>query len=427
MPRYFRLVCAHDHEKLVEDLLQTQGYVFAQEPFSPLAYKLLEEPKALGGSVAAAFGLIYIQDRSSMLAPLFLRPPHGAMVLDMCASPGSKSGFLAQLVGQNGLVLANEPNERRLSTLRRNMAAMNLPQAVTCRHPGQSLPLAEASLPCIQLDPPCSGWGTVERNPRIREIWPEHKLKPLIGLQRALLRHAAKLLAPGGRLLYSTCTTNPAENQDQVLWSIDTLGLNATDLPALPGVSAATPTTGIHPWLQVQPDSDAGQGFFFAALTKSKLEGQGQVLENAASTGEKSRLPGQVVDVRNLPGHEFVAWGKLPPGEVFNFNGRVFFLHQKTAVFPGTLRWQGFELGRMHGKSFHLNTSLRKLLPEYRPGNGISTTDIRDLEALLQGRSLPLPAGLVDGARSGLVGLYWRELPLGWLKVKAGRCLWSPR
>lgn len=422
MPRYFRLVCLPEHEAMVEELLRAQGYVFAQEPFLPQARKLLEEPRPLGGSLAAAFGLIYIQDRSSMLAPLFLGPPPGTLVLDMCASPGSKTGLLAQLVGRSGLVLANEPNQRRMATLRHNLASMNLAQSATCRYPGQDLPLAGCGLTHIQLDPPCSGWGTVARNPRIREIWPDHKLKPLLGLQRELLRGAARLLAPGGRLLYSTCTTNPAENQEQVQWAVEKLGLEISILPDLPGVSEVFAGPKERHWMLVDSDVSEGQGFFFAALSRPGRKTGGE-----SSSPARRVLPGRTLDLRALPGHGAVAWENLPPGRAAEFNGRVFFLHQKTGLLPAELRWQGFELGRLQGGNLRLNTRLRLLLPDHAPGVGMNVHDMGELEALIQGQSLAVSAQPGRCAGSGCVGLYWRKLPLGWLTVKGGRCLWSPR
>ncbi|MBO4793461.1 MAG: RsmB/NOP family class I SAM-dependent RNA methyltransferase, partial [Deltaproteobacteria bacterium] len=99
--RSFRLVCPNDEQAMVEALLEAQGFAFEPAPFLPCARRLLAEPFPLGRSLAAFFGLIYIQDRSSMLPPLALSPQKGACVLDCCASPGSKTGLLAQLVGQN--------------------------------------------------------------------------------------------------------------------------------------------------------------------------------------------------------------------------------------------------------------------------------------------------------------------------------------
>lgn len=103
--RSFRLVCPPEQMPQVESLLRAQGYEFEPEPFSPFCRRLLCEPRPLGSSLAAFFGYIYIQDRSSMLPPLALAPRQGEAVLDMCASPGSKTGFLGQLTGPDGFVL----------------------------------------------------------------------------------------------------------------------------------------------------------------------------------------------------------------------------------------------------------------------------------------------------------------------------------
>ena len=116
-----------------------------------------------------------------MLPPLALGPQPGARVLDMCASPGSKTGLLAQLTGPHGLVLGNEPNSSRLATLRRNLQQLNLLQTVTCCCPGEQLPLPDASWDLILLDPPCSGWGTTDRHPSVLKLWnvPHQRTQPV--------------------------------------------------------------------------------------------------------------------------------------------------------------------------------------------------------------------------------------------------------
>ncbi|MDP3429445.1 MAG: RsmB/NOP family class I SAM-dependent RNA methyltransferase, partial [Desulfomicrobium sp.] len=97
--RSFRLVCAHNQTDDVEALLHAEGFRFEPHPCFALARTLTAEPMSLGRSVAARFGYIYIQDKSSMLPPLALAPKPGDKVLDFCASPGSKTGILSQLVG----------------------------------------------------------------------------------------------------------------------------------------------------------------------------------------------------------------------------------------------------------------------------------------------------------------------------------------
>ena len=104
-----------------------------------------------------------------MLPPLALAPAPGSAALDMCASPGRKTGFLAQLVGRTGFVLGNEPSPTRLGTLRANLHQLNLIQAATCSYSGDALPLRPGSWDAILLDPPCSGWGTA-RTSTVRTV-----------------------------------------------------------------------------------------------------------------------------------------------------------------------------------------------------------------------------------------------------------------
>ena len=265
--RSFRLVCPPEQMPQVESLLRAQGYEFEPEPFSPFCRRLLCEPRPLGSSLAAFFGYIYIQDRSSMLPPLALAPRQGEAVLDMCASPGSKTGFLGQLTGPEGFVLGNELSRARLATLRANLHACNLPHVGTCSYEGQALPLTPGTWDAIQLDPPCSGWGTVEKNPQVLKLWQGDKLKGLVGLQQLLLAHAARLLRPGGRVVFSTCTTNDDENEAQVRFAEEELGLVREHLTPFEGfVWEQRP--GGEGTLRVDGERSAAQGFYVALLRK---------------------------------------------------------------------------------------------------------------------------------------------------------------
>ena len=376
-----------------------------------------------------------------MLPPLALAPAAGSAVLDMCASPGSKTGLLGQLVGENGFVLGNEPSKNRLATLRRNLQSLNLFCCATTSHPGENLPLpapGSASLlphasavsqetsgtasgqACdthpgwsfIQLDPPCSGWGTVDKNPQVMNLWQGEKVKPLITLQRRLLAEATRLLQPGGRLVYSTCTTNVEENEEQLRYACDELGLEFAPLAPLPGFSFADPELPeFSGSLRVNTGSD-GQGFFVATLHKpaGEPEYSSSVSVAEAPYAANSRHTSKIQDSQAIPSHEheepplamkqgffvrpwekesrFVGehrrhakaqksghskapfdflsrealrgfWagscvdaGLLPPGDIAVFNGVAHFLPQHSrALLPSGFSWKGFPLGKIGGGS----------------------------------------------------------------------------
>ena len=469
MARSFRFVCTGPEAPLVEALLKAQGFAFEPEPFSPWCFKLVAEPFPLGASLAAVFGLIYIQDRSSMLPPLALAPWEGAAVLDMCASPGGKTSFLAQLTGRSGYVLGNEPGADRLATLRQNMARMNLPQAVTTGAKGQDLALPDASFGHILLDPPCSGWGTAEKNPQVLTLWRPGKVEPLIALQRELLAKAERLLAPGGRLLYSTCTTNRAENEDQAAWAASELGLAISPLALFEGFRFHEPVTpAAQGTLRVDGEGSQSQGFYLALLVKPgpgdglleetgvypavsarNPEGMGDQAAGNAPRGasgndrtgpqtgasglaqarkglarKKGKPEPALKEWGDLPPEALrdvsLAWENLPPGSFELFKDDLCFIPARSKKLLPPRR-KGQRVGSLKGGVFRPWARARLLL--HGPGTGpeLDVDDAEPLSALLEGRSIQ------TDARPGRMGLYFRGLPLGFLTVKGGRALWSDR
>ncbi len=409
--RSFRLVCQPDQIPDVETLLEAEGFRFHQEPFSPLARTLTAEPLPLGRSIASLFGYIYIQDKSSMLPPLALNPARGEMILDMCASPGSKTGMLSSLTGPAGLVLANEPSPDRLATLRVNMRHLGCCNVITCRYEGQDLPLGDDSWPNILLDAPCSGWGTLDKNPRAIQIWAGDKTAPLETLQRSLLAKAARILAPGGRLIYSTCTTNVRENEEQVRFAIDHLGLLPLPLPPFAGFSFAQSLPGC---LLVDGAGSAAQGFFLAGLTKP-----GMVREQKQP--DPVRLPGQTFSAQEFSALTRLDSTWLPPHSFLGTGGRLYLIVDKTAFLPHGLRWQGFGVGKMAKGALLPYPGLRLFVPPTADAESLILDEPRDVHALLAGQSRPYEGNAKQRP------LYFRNLPLGFLSVKGRRCLWSDR
>jgi len=410
-PRSFRLVCTEEQIPDVEALLRAEGFGFEPEPFFSLARTLTVEPVPLGRSIAARFGYVYIQDKSSMLPPLALAPKPGERVLDFCASPGSKTGILSQLVGPAGLVLANEPSPDRLATLRVNMRHLGCVNVATCKYEGQALPLNGGSWPSILLDAPCSGWGTVDKNPKAAQMWAGEKTAPLEALQRELLTKAAELLAPGGRLLYSTCTTNERENEAQVRFAMDHLGLSPAPLPEFPSFRFAPSLPGC---LLVDGEGSAAQGFFLAGLTKPGHA------DGAIGT-TPSRLPGDTVSQKEFFTRTGLDTSWLPEHSFLRVGGRVYLIMEQARQLPAELRWQGFAVGKSAGDSILADATLRMFVPPGPEPQSLVLEDAGTIRSLLTGQSLSWQGG---GKRRAF---YYRSLPLGFLTVKGNRCLWSDR
>lgn len=467
--RSFRLVCKRAHIAQVEALLTAQGFLFTEEPFSGFARRLVREPFPLGSSIAARFGYVYVQDRSSMLPPLALAPEAGAAVLDMCASPGSKTGFLGQMVGDDGFVLANEPSGSRLGTLRRNMQQLNLLCCATSSHPGERIPLPGPGEPldepqaacegwrAILLDPPCSGWGTVDKHPKAALLWQGDKIRPLIILQRRLLAEAARLLAPGGMVCYSTCTTNVEENEEQICHAVEKLGLAL--VPAAPpaGFALADPALpSMEGVLRVRPGPD-GQGFFVALLQKTHTRAGAHGVDEQQHGGEAessppldrgffvrpwergSRFVGErrrhgrgfrgnaagpaILDPLSLEG-PLLESARLPDGDLAVYSDIIHFLPAaRFGLIPARFAWKGHPIGRLgRGGEARASLHLRALMPDAATAacNGAAVCNADDtapLLDLLSGQSLAVGGNVPE------LGLYFRDLPLCRLPVKNGRAV----
>ncbi len=410
--RSFRILAAPGQAGLVRALLEAEGYAFEPEPFSPLCWRLTCEPAPLGGSLAAFFGYVYIQDRSSMLPPLALAPEEGATVVDMCSSPGSKTGFLAQLVGRSGFVLANELSHSRLATLRMTLQTGNAVQVGTCSYSADRLPLRPGSCRHIQLDPPCSGWGTVEKHPKVFEIWREEKVKPLISLQRAMLARAAELLVPGGTVVYSTCTTNSDENEHQVAWAENELGLVRVPLTPFPGF-CWDERAGAEGTLRVDGERSQAQGFYIARLSKPA-----DAPAPAADDTAPRMLTGGAGLSREALACATVDPALVPDGGIGVFSGVVRFLPRAAAQFlPEGFVWQGAPLGRVKGGGFQSEARLRAFMAP----NAQSLV----LESVAEVRRLLTGAAWKTDLKGKDAGLWLGGLPLGRVSLRSGRVIAS--
>jgi 16S rRNA (cytosine967-C5)-methyltransferase len=183
--------------------------------------ELLKSAIALSGgspvrTTAFHSGAISIQDEASQAIPLLLGVCPGDCVLDLCAAPGGKTATLVRAAGQKGTVIAADLHAHRLAAMRSQFQRLKIGGVhfveldATCE-----LPFREA-FQRILVDAPCSGTGTLSRHPEIRWRLRAEQLEEFHRLQVAILINAIALLAPGGRLVYSTCSLEPEENEDVV-------------------------------------------------------------------------------------------------------------------------------------------------------------------------------------------------------------------
>lgn len=175
-----------------------------------LAFKI-DCPSALAALGSFTEGWFYVQDPSTLLAPLQLAPAPGERILDLCAAPGGKATLMAQLASPPAQIIAHEPHPERRARMKENFARLRAENVVSCS--SLSDPVAAGPFDAALVDSPCSNSGVLRRRIEARWRLQPADLSALARTQLTLLESAAQRLKPGGRLAYSTCSVEFEENE----------------------------------------------------------------------------------------------------------------------------------------------------------------------------------------------------------------------
>lgn len=221
-------------------------------------------------------GLAHAQEAVSQVPALLMDLGPGQRVLDLCAAPGGKTAQIAFALGNRGTLIANDISTDRIKALQGNLDRLGVVNCSTTCADGANWPTAGGHFDRILVDAPCSSEGTIRRNPSLLGRLDPASPARLAPRQRALLRKAVQLLAPGGRILYSTCTLAPEEDELVVAEVLAQFGGRLRLVPAtLPGLVGGP---GITEWqgqalpselahcLRIWPHHNDTGGFFVAVL-----------------------------------------------------------------------------------------------------------------------------------------------------------------
>jgi 16S rRNA (cytosine967-C5)-methyltransferase len=219
--------------------LRSEGVETSPTPVAP--YGLVVQAGRVLTSAAFKDGLCLVQDEASQIIAELVPANAGDRVLDACASPGGKTIALAARCSATGSVVATDVRARRVRLLAETVHRCRTPN-VRIVHVGDTgpLPFPDATFASVLVDAPCSGLGTVRRDPDIRWRRQPQDFPALAGVQTELLRRLAPLVAPGGHLVYSTCSSEPEENEAVVAaFLADAAGFSVIPLASLTHLSAA--------------------------------------------------------------------------------------------------------------------------------------------------------------------------------------------
>ena len=283
-------------------------------------------------------GRVTRQEAVSMLPVLALDPQPGDVVLDLCASPGSKTTQICEHIGDLGAVVANEVVSGRVNTLVSNVQRHGSKSTLVVQHDGRHIPkVPGVGFDRVLVDVPCTGSGTTRKNPEVWRKWLPSSGRSLQDLQYDLVRRAIAVTKPGGRIVYSTCSLDPVENEGVVARILSSETVSIVDAGSLLG--GVPSQTGMDHWevlddngkpiggtgsshygppsdklvsselgkcLRVWNDSIGGGGFFLAVLKKNS-DGSGHISDREIKIRTIDELP----DPKSFPRPIGEYWSRI--------------------------------------------------------------------------------------------------------------------
>ena len=222
-------------------------------------------------------GIIYVQSADFMIPPVVLEISENNIVLDMCASPGSKTTQMADMMNNQGAIVANDVSIDRIKALTSNLERMGVVNTVVTMMDGIRFgKLMPEAFDRILVDAPCSAEGTIRKSYKAIHNWKPWAYKKLANIQKSLLISAYKALKPGGIIVYSTCTFSPEENEEVVSSLLERYPATLEEMK-IPGIIVVQ---GFVEWndkkfnkelkksIRIYPHKNEVGGFFIAKIRK---------------------------------------------------------------------------------------------------------------------------------------------------------------
>lgn len=347
-------------------------------------------------------GAYYPQEAGSMVLDTLLKNlqlPTSPKILDLCAAPGGKSTLIASFMAGKGLLVSNEVIQARSRILKENMSKWGYTNSIVTNNDPKDFQRLQQFFDAIVVDAPCSGEGMFRKDEKAREEWSEDNVQLCCGRQKRILADVWDALIPGGYLIYSTCTFNSNENEENVEWMIEEFGaeLIEIDLPA-PIVKGRN---GIGNYCL--PGRTDTEGFFVAVVQK----GDEKLLRQRFTRKADFRLQKDMLDIP--------LYADLTDTVVLNWNDKLLALPAEMEEFmmhvQAQMRLQkmGTTIGDVSRKGIHPNEELA-LNPQLCSYNERIELERKDALRYLHGDTFSL------AGTQGYRLITFENESLGWIK-----------
>ncbi len=358
-------------------------------------------------------GLYYVQEASSMFIAEAIRqclergviPNEALLAADICAAPGGKSTVLRSILPEGSLLFSNEPMKPRASVLKENMVKFGHPDVIVTNNFPRDYKKAKLTFDLVVADVPCSGEGMFRKDAGAIEEWSTQNVEKCRLLQRSIIEDIWPCLKPGGTLVYSTCTFNAHEDEENIQWIVDNLGAKAISLDVPAEWNITGPLIGSLPCYRFIPGRTRGEGLFMAVLRKDGKDKKSKTIA-IEGKGKGKRKP---TDFGNwLVGDFAIVEAKdslraIPSRWVDIYNNVAKPLHVIHA---------GVELGTRKGKNVIPDTSLALSMALNKSAFPQAELNFTQAVNYLRKESVTLPTG----APRGFTIVTYRQQPLGFVK-----------
>lgn len=396
---------------------------FQQVPWCTTGFYLESRPKFTFNPLLHQ-GAYYVQEASSMfIEQVISQYVHEDVVcLDLCASPGGKSTLLNSLISSNSLLISNEIVGKRAQILSENMQKWGASNVIVTNNAPASFRKTANIFDVIVTDVPCSGEGMFRKDEQAIAEWSLENVSVCAARQRDIIEDIWGALKPGGLLIYSTCTFNMAENEDNIRWITEKYG--AETLPVeynkAWGISESLLGSEQQHAYHFLPHKTKGEGFFMAVLRKPKFDGEScnsRVLIKASKEKKKK----QQKDTQLKAAYQAVA-GWIQDSESFELRNVDSYLYAFPTKYIGYLELlkdmkfhilhAGIPLAEVKGKTLVPSHGLA--LSNSLKMDSFETFELSYEQAInyLRKEAVTLPAT----TSKGFVLLTYKLLPLGFVK-----------
>lgn len=374
-------------------------------------YYLKERPLFTADPLFHA-GVYYVQEASSMFLEQAVKQhfPSAATVLDLCAAPGGKSTLLSQTLPETSLLVSNEIIRSRAYILAENLIKWGNPNVVVTNNEPRDFEKLPGFFDAMVVDAPCSGEGMFRKDPRAIQEWSEYNVKLCAERQREIMSAVWNSLKTDGILVYSTCTFNREENEDNVKWMCDELGAEILSVDLQGNKNITQSDFGYR----FYPHKIKGEGFFMSVLRKTLIQNRTFKNKKIDKKAIKFVTKSQVSTLSLIDAEKWViaiennlikAYDKKRLNDYLHLSEQLKCMHS------------GLLLGEMKGSDFIPSASIA--LSKKLDLKSVEVIDVNYNTAI---SFLRKDAILVPDASRGYILICYKGLGLGWVKNLGNRC-----